>query len=333
MRKDLNKQLCERERIGSRRKYAEVRHKRRFIGSRIDEDTDLPLQEGMKKRYGWNTKNLNENLNPLYGFLRKAVGRRWDDVYSEICAVFDKRSVVNNHILEHLYDKVIRDVTVGEDGCFYSIPKYGYEARIAVNDPNATSYFYAEYYVHPITGILTRIENRLTFRQRANKKRQEDLQKLLQDHVYDAEGNRAFHRVNGIWFTYDMIDVPKGHFVYRPADKDPEKTYDVYGKQLTWEMVPVWLRSKFGVRTFEGQEAFDEFLQYRIFFNTSTNRLDSSHGLGIRAHNVKTEKILSCMPKKFKKCYHANRRTSSKKEIRRIEELSRRSKTDITTLS
>jgi hypothetical protein len=48
------------------------------------------------------SKNLNENLRPLFQFLEKSVGRRWDDVYSEICANINPNKAIDYHVLQHV---------------------------------------------------------------------------------------------------------------------------------------------------------------------------------------------------------------------------------------
>jgi hypothetical protein len=55
-------------------------------------------------------KGLNENLAPLIRFLRSRRGRRWDDVFSEICAQLDTGSTVKMHVRQHLDDFVMRPV-------------------------------------------------------------------------------------------------------------------------------------------------------------------------------------------------------------------------------
>jgi hypothetical protein len=53
---------------------------------------NAPRIESMGGTY--REKWLNENLQPLVRFLRSHVGRRWDDVYSEIAARISCRSAV-----------------------------------------------------------------------------------------------------------------------------------------------------------------------------------------------------------------------------------------------
>lgn len=56
-----------------------------------------------------NGKRLNENLNPLYNFLKSSVGRNFDKVYSELRKNINANSAVQLHILEHLKYYVVRD--------------------------------------------------------------------------------------------------------------------------------------------------------------------------------------------------------------------------------
>jgi len=54
------------------------------------------------KHRGFDRKSQGDKLSPLYRFLDGQVGRKWDDVYSEICRVNDKRSMIGAHLLGHL---------------------------------------------------------------------------------------------------------------------------------------------------------------------------------------------------------------------------------------
>ena len=105
-------------------------------------------REGMRLRHNirGDTKSLNENLNPLWGFVHKSVGRPWNKVYGEICAVFDKRSVINQHILVHLEEHVEINTFEGEDGQLYFHPGYG--------QATPATHWNVRYYVDSRDGIL-----------------------------------------------------------------------------------------------------------------------------------------------------------------------------------
>lgn len=201
MRSDLNKLLCERERTGHEMKYGDERHSRAFKETQLEDDE--PFQgvssthrEGMKVRYRYRRKEFSENLNPLYGFIRKSVGRKWDSVYSEICEVFDKRSVINQHILVHLFQYVEQDIAV-IDGKMYVEGKM-YSKRIPLEES------FTEYYVDPRDGILKINKSRLgrrqiiKNRQEREAKEQEKVRRVVDDQT-------ELHLINDCWFEVKFL--------------------------------------------------------------------------------------------------------------------------------
>jgi hypothetical protein len=161
LRKDLQKLLCEQERSGSSRRHKEDRRSKDF---NIDADEFSAGRESMTKRYivkGVN-KEFSENFNPLWGIIRKNAGRPWDKVFSELNEVFDMRNHVNAHILVHLWSFVERN-TWFEDG---QVWVRGY-SNVQLAET------YCEYYVHPITGILTKSKGNKTYQQ-LNRERAEE---------------------------------------------------------------------------------------------------------------------------------------------------------------
>jgi hypothetical protein len=91
------------------------------------------------------TKSLNENLAPLVRFFRRRVGRRWDDVFSEICTQLDTGSTVKMHVRQHLRDFVLI-VSHGRRG---ELLWEGHAVR-----PDRYYGGRSEYYVDPDDGIL-----------------------------------------------------------------------------------------------------------------------------------------------------------------------------------
>jgi hypothetical protein len=109
MRSDISKVLVTTPRFGSWRKNEEVKALRR---ERIDEDYDGPGYTSMRPTHsGWDRKELNEYLNPLYRFLQRRCGTPWDDVYSEIREHNRPGSAVGEHIFQHLRDYVVVKTT------------------------------------------------------------------------------------------------------------------------------------------------------------------------------------------------------------------------------
>lgn len=214
MRKDLNKQLCERERHGSYKRFGDDRHVKLFNDTRGDELENMPSREPMKRRYqqGWREKDLNENLNPLYGLVRKNVNRPWNKVYSELCEVFDMKSVINKHILEHLFQMVELKTFIDDGGELMYRHTYRTGAR-PIKDEDGP-----EYYVHPTTGILLKNPHYVSWRQRRNKQAKEwrggpkdtPLRKFISKTI---ELRR--HTEDGPWFICEIEPMPRTETVIR----------------------------------------------------------------------------------------------------------------------
>jgi hypothetical protein len=108
MRADMYKVIVERPRWAAGHARAPKLKRTRdlkFIGHKRHAKTDADY-----------TKSLNENLAPLLRFLRSRRGRRWDDVFSEICARLDTGSTVKMHVRMHLEDLVMVRISRGRHG-------------------------------------------------------------------------------------------------------------------------------------------------------------------------------------------------------------------------
>src|SRR5690242_5662034 len=100
MRADMGKVLVERPRLGGWRGASRPgKGYVKRLKKSLDAGDSPPAREGIKSRYGHNTKFFNEHLGPLRRFLNSNVGRPWDKVYSEICKHVDRGNVVQKHIL------------------------------------------------------------------------------------------------------------------------------------------------------------------------------------------------------------------------------------------
>jgi len=110
MRDDMFKVIVERPRWGSRfadsvklKKDPNVDRKHVGVNRHVHERACIG-------------KALNENLAPLARYLRRQVGRRWDDVFSEICVQLDTGSTVKMHVRLHLDDLVVSRIGFGRHG-------------------------------------------------------------------------------------------------------------------------------------------------------------------------------------------------------------------------
>jgi len=89
MRADMHKVICEEPRHGGGREKSGRR-------AQLADDL-LPTAEGMRRPHR-DRKWFGEHLSPLRRWLRSQVGRPWNLVYGEACAVIKPDSVVRNHI-------------------------------------------------------------------------------------------------------------------------------------------------------------------------------------------------------------------------------------------
>lgn len=236
MRKDLNKLLCEEERNGSSRNFKEVRRARIF---QIEDEEFSAGRESMTKRYHviGNNKNFGEHLTPLYGIVRKNVGRKWDDVYSELCEVFDMRSVVNAHILQHLWFYVERYVYVDKDGELMVRGSWRFGAESL-----ATSS--CEYFIHPGTGILTKNEHYKTYTQR-NREGKEKREAEKRKTCIVISKTQELRRIgeDSPWFvcTLTFLAQPKGVSTFVPYTSYGSRVpYTSYGSRVNRPTAGFW---------------------------------------------------------------------------------------------
>jgi hypothetical protein len=145
MRDDMFKVIVERPRWGSRERSVKLRKDRDFDRTYVSPRRHALERAGIHKA-------LNENLAPLARFLRRQVGRRWDDVFSEICAQLDTGSTLKMHVRQHLDDLVVSRIAYGRNG------ELVHDGRVL--EPQYRHGFHDRLYVDPDDGIL---KDRLRF--------------------------------------------------------------------------------------------------------------------------------------------------------------------------
>lgn len=229
MRADLTKVLCEHERVRSWDKFHNYRHDKDFdIAVNDDEydEDDEPFtgvgsgyRESMKMRYvhgGW-TKDFGEHLTPLYGIVRKNVGRKWDKVYSELNQAFDRRSATGDHIFQHLFDRLARpeETFIGEDGKVWLRGRYGSGAT-RIKDS------YYEFYVDPRDGILKKNHLHKTYRQ-VQRQRAAERQKEQLNIKRVVDKLTELHNINGVWFEIKYVE-------HKGTTRNVVTTYEYGGK-------------------------------------------------------------------------------------------------------
>lgn len=235
MRDDMSKVLVEKPRGGLRSAY-DLRGTRRKWRNRIDRDGEsAPLRYGIR-RDAKERKGFGENLNPLYRYLSKQIHRPWAKVYSELSAHIDRRNTVQEHLFQHIDDRVaIR--TIWRDGRVLA-HRYGRTGPLEECG--------AELFVHPLTGILLPNRAAAGVRQRWKEAcctRKEAPNPDLRMSLPGMSIDRQWHRVKGIWYEVSLClleagpeaapvyDVVLGRLVNRDSKKLLTATYgynDVY---------------------------------------------------------------------------------------------------------
>ena len=178
MRPDMAKVIVERPRHGGRGPKGYARRMR----SR-DSEYDLPKCEGMRRPYGYDGKELNENLAPLYRYLDRQVGRPWDKVYSEMRAHINPNSAVQLHILQHVSHH-LEVHAVEYDGKVGSI---GYGGFAELRD--------GQLYVHPRTGLLRRYAQR-----------RHSTPPRPTTHI-PIDATHEYRKHNGVWYWVELTPI------------------------------------------------------------------------------------------------------------------------------
>src|SRR5882724_1179635 len=99
MRPDMHKVVVERPRHGRSWAQSRPRPKPPF--------DEAPRYEPIKAPHT-RRKSFSDLLGPLRRWLHAQLGRAWDDVYSEACAVIKPDSIVRAHVKTHLLEFVER---------------------------------------------------------------------------------------------------------------------------------------------------------------------------------------------------------------------------------
>lgn len=202
MRSDFNRVLTEDPRRGSDWKF---RQYRRAKGNATFDDQFSGGKESMmaaRRRAGGSRKSFGDLLGPLKGWVRQQVGRKWDDTYSEVCALFDRRRVIHDHVHQHLFNDFIDINTrlIDDKVCVYGGHFFGW------TDVNGVKYSRHVFYVHPTTGILcsTYKENAPGAKEAAEAAKHAKLAKWFREH--DADTHLLFE--DGQWMVYTIRDIP-----------------------------------------------------------------------------------------------------------------------------
>lgn len=192
MREDMYKVIVERPRLGGNLPISRTAY--------IKGDAeDLVKQESMRKRWAYDRKSLNENLNPLKRFFDSKIGQHYDDVWSELCEYLNDNSTVKKHVKDHAKDMVELNVRM-IDGKPYTIYKYtrsGWEPLVSTKKVK-------ELYKDPNTGLIqvapykvSRSRKKVAYTTRSGPY---GTSYVKRPEIKIPADNGAYERYNGIWY-------------------------------------------------------------------------------------------------------------------------------------
>src|SRR5882762_2714317 len=115
-------------------------------------DELLPKFEGIRRPHA-SRKGLTDLLGPLRRWLHSQVGRPWNDVYSEACAVIKPDSAIRAHIKTHLLEFVQRHTFMRDGQVWCLCNRWRWDEVPVEKAANA----WAPFYVHPETGLLCEV--------------------------------------------------------------------------------------------------------------------------------------------------------------------------------
>jgi hypothetical protein len=185
MREDMSKVVIERPRGGHRLPSYKTRLRIRHYDPEKEYDDTPKRVSGSRSKYirAGAIKYFSDLLGPLRRFLRKNVGRQWDQVYSEMKAQLDDRKVTGRHVFEHVEMEVETHPLIGDDGELYRL-RFGGEIAPIYG-----------LYVDPRTGLLCWSDRKPWWRERRKSKTPREEGDYARLSV-----NTGYVKIKGIWY-------------------------------------------------------------------------------------------------------------------------------------
>jgi hypothetical protein len=150
-------------------------------------------------------KEFKDKLNPMYRWLHSQVGRKWDDVKSDVFQTFDTRTTAGRHIT---YDHLLRSVEEVPD-----LRYRGYRGPYTWEEWTTSSWSENEFYVND-EGILC-VKIYISRKQKLPKFDTQAIANWLHGRVVGKVGNKLF------WFV--------------PAGKSADHTW-----MCQWKTTYMW---------------------------------------------------------------------------------------------
>lgn len=221
MRQDISRVIITPPRVGSTsgRRFSrcvirDVKRERHLV---VDEEGveyngnyphRIPIKESRKWR--WATeKRFSDHLTPLYRFLEKNVGRKWDDVYSEFAQATKGEGKRHWHARFHFRRMVERVVTGRHDKQYVTVDFGG---PVNYREDEFWGWYATAYYVD-LNGVLRNDWTRFCEWRREQKKAKEKAHRLC------TVNGKSYGYLKGVWYEL---------FFIKPVDATSEQqpTYD-----------------------------------------------------------------------------------------------------------
>jgi hypothetical protein len=191
MRADMKHVIIDRPRLGGEggKSRPPKGSKRRWQRMPVE---DFPRAESTARRrlYGSACKGLNEHLSPLRRWLRSQCGRRWDDVYAEICEGLSVRNATTAHVRDHAEKFVVQDTRL-IDGVVCD--SRGQPVR---------GWRWQPFLVHPRDGTL----------REAPPSKRYCLKPQEPNFVVGEDALRQYRLIKGVWYEIELWSRPV-HYV------------------------------------------------------------------------------------------------------------------------
>lgn len=157
-------------------------------------DELLPKFEGTRRAH-LHRKGLTDLLGPLKRWLQSQVGRPWNDVYSEACAVIKPDSIIRMHVKTHLLEFLERHT-------------FTYCGKVCVHDsqtrgpvPLFGSRWRSVFFVHPESGLLLETPQISKAERRANHPKPKPTMRW-------TDRGLALQQIRGLWYECRFRVVP-----------------------------------------------------------------------------------------------------------------------------
>lgn len=205
MKKDFSKIVVERPRHGSDRPSLKTGWATSSYDPDKHDDQPTRVSSSRFRQYG-TPREFTDVLSPLRRFLDSAVGRPWNDVYSEIKGSLDSSTVTGRHIIDHAMQYVEKECF--EHRGIIRSTRYGRPIN--------------GFYVHPRTGVLSYIkpESKAEIRARNNRP-DPDTHKV---------GPLEFHkRLDGVWYHIALVKFAEFDYLRYRHRFDENGKLNAYG--------------------------------------------------------------------------------------------------------